>query len=144
RHDDEELFIMTVDLKNLLIDDVLARLGKAEQHVSVLSSSSPEGWEPTVAWNPIDTFEVMYNETTDPTARLEEFISRQQQAGRLVIGHTSYDFGCMLHNVKLSTEDDLKTPLLYVLSFDNWITFDGDKSVVHAKDAEFNEELTRV
>jgi len=135
---------MIVDLNNLPMDDVLARLGKAEQHISVLSSSSPEGWQSTAAWNPVDSFETGYNETADSTARLEEFISGQQQAGRLVIGYMSYDFGCMLHNVKLSTEDDLKTPLLYVLSFDNWITFDGDKSVVHAKDSVFSDELTQI
>ena len=135
---------MTEDLKSLKLDDVLARLQETEQHISVLSSTTSAGWEPSVAWNPVDSFEVAYDATTDPTLQLEEFVAEQKKAERLVIGYISYDFGCLLHGVKLSTEDDLKTPLIYVLGFDNWITFDDNKTVIHAKDGAFNDELAQI
>jgi para-aminobenzoate synthetase component 1 len=135
---------MTVDLKTIKLDDILARLDETEQNVSVLTSSTSAGWQPSVAWNPVETFEVKYDETIDPTPQLEEFVAEQQGAGRLIIGYVSYDFGCLLHGVKLSTDDDLKTPLVYAQSFDNWITFDDNKSIVHAKNVKFNDELTQI
>ncbi|MDB5167595.1 MAG: aminodeoxychorismate synthase, component [Candidatus Saccharibacteria bacterium] len=135
---------MSVDLKALALDDLLARLEDSEKNISVLSSATSDGWTPTVAWSPVEIFQVTSDATSDPTSLLEDFAEKQQKAGRLSIGYLSYDLGCILHDVALSTNDDLQTPLLYVLSFDNWITFNKHGSTLHEKSDSFSDEVKNI
>lgn len=127
-----------------MLDDLLARLEGSEKHVSVLTSTTTNGWQSTVAWNPVEIFQVSLDSAVDSTHDLEIFVSQQQAVDRLTIGYLSYDVGCMLHEVKLSNDDDLQTPLIFVLGFDNWVTFDGDKLSVHAKNSSFNDEIKTI
>lgn len=132
---------MSIDLKKLAIDDILARLDEREMHVSALGSTTDDGWEQTIAWNPVEILEIPYDATKDPTNKVEIFAERQKQAGRMIIGYLSYDVGCLLHNVTLDNSDDLKTPLAYLLSFDNWISFKAGASIVHTKSATFTNKI---
>ncbi len=135
---------MSINLKTLTLDDMLARLDSREKHVSVTTGGSGIGWQPTLAWNPVEILEVSYDEHNDPTEHLELFAANQKETGRLVIGYISYDLGCLLHNVELTTDDDLQTPLVYVMSFNNWISFDGLTSLVHGGSDAFADEITRI
>src|ERR1700712_4757883 len=132
---------MAISIKKIILDDLLARLLPSEKHITVLTGTTSDGWQSTVAWNPVEIFNIPSNATDVSTLQLEEFVSEQQQAGRLLIGYLSYDLGCLLHKVELSTIDDLHTPLVYVLSFENWITFNEGKSLLHTKDNSFQSEV---
>ncbi len=135
---------MSIDLEKTTIDDLLSRLGNAEHHVTILGSTTSNGWTPTVAWNPIDVFEVASESVTDSTASLEAFISQQQSADRLCIGFLSYDFGRILHRVPATNTDDLQTPIALVYSFDNWVTFSESGSTIHAKEPTFPQEVEKI
>jgi para-aminobenzoate synthetase component 1 len=135
---------MTVSLKRLTLDSVLSRLDVTEKHVSVLSSSTSHGWQPTVAWNPVQVFEIDSRQTIIQTSELISFVNEQHKLGRLLVGYLSYDLGARLHNVELTTDDDLKTPLAYIHSFDNWITFDDYGSTVNASMSSFIKEVSQI
>jgi para-aminobenzoate synthetase component 1 len=127
------------------MDELLARLGNDEHNITTLGASNNDGWQPTVAWNPVDTCIVPYDELSDPSEIIEKFVTNQRRAGRLVIGYVSYDLGCMLHRVDLTTDDDFKTPLAYMTSFDNWLSWLDGVVNIHAKDpSSFNTELIAI
>ncbi|TAL15023.1 anthranilate synthase component I family protein [Patescibacteria group bacterium] len=135
---------MSVDLGTLKMDDVLRRLGSTEKHVSVASSTTAHGWTSIIAWNPVKVFETPFDDSTNPTSRLEKFVQDQQTDGRLTIGYLSYDLGCTLHQVTMTTDDDLHTPLVFALAFDNWISFDQEGSTFHSKTDTFDDEVASI
>jgi len=135
---------MSIDLSGLKLEDILARFDSNEIHVSVITRTTKNGWQPMLAWNPIDILAIPYDDVSDPTERLELFMTQQKNAGRLVIGYLSYDVGCILHNVTLHTQDDLQTPLAYVMGFANWISFDAATSSVHAGSDSFEDEIAHI
>lgn len=129
-------------MTNFNLDEFVTRLNDNEKYVTILSSNSPSGWRPTIAWNPTEVFECsQYDDELND--RLESFVTDQKKAGRIVTGYLSYDFGCAVHNVALSSEDDLETPIAFALAFDNWITFDKNISTVHGDD-DFHQEVERI
>lgn len=130
-----------IDITSLQLDDVLARLTEHEQYVTVFDSATSGGWTPTVAWNPSERFELAYDQTADITASIEAFVTSQQKANRLLIGYLSYEVGATLHGVQLRTNDDLKTPMVLIYSFDNWMTFENKKSTLHTVSPHFNSEV---
>ncbi len=135
---------MSFDITALKFSDLLARLGSDERNVMVLGSEASEGWQTTVAWNPASILEIPYDQTADPSGTIEAFVEQEKAAGRLVIGYLSYDLGCMLHQVTLSTEDDLKTPLAYVASFDNWLSWSNGIIDIHSKSSTYHDELAAI
>ncbi len=124
------------------LDSILARLDEHEKYITALNSNTANGWQPTVAWNPKEVFEVSKYDA-DLTGHLESFVASQQQAGRIVIGYLSYDFGCAEHNVTLITDDDLHTPIVFAAAFDNWITFVDDSATLHCDD-KFHQEVKAI
>jgi para-aminobenzoate synthetase component 1 len=135
---------MIVDLKKLTLDSVLSKLDVTEKNVTVLGSSTSHGWQPTVAWNPVQVFRIDSSQTAIQISSLVSFVNEQHAARRLLIGYLSYDLGARLHNVRLTTDDDLKTPLTYILSFDNWITFDDHGSTVNASTSSFIKQVSQI
>lgn len=113
------------NLPNIQLSDLLLRLGPAEHNVCSLKSTTTEGWQTKLGWNPKTSFDLKMGASTINSDNLEAFAQEQQGLGRLVIGYLSYDFGCALRGVALSTPDDLETQLVYAASFDNWLEFDS-------------------
>jgi para-aminobenzoate synthetase component 1 len=134
---------MSIDFTKLQMDELLSRLDDNEHNISVLGAATANGWTPTIAWNPVNTFKIRHNQITDATSDTESFINNEQTAGRLCIGYLSYDFGRIAHNVNATTDDDIQTPVALIYSFDNWITFDDLVSKVHGSD-EFNEHIKHI
>jgi para-aminobenzoate synthetase component 1 len=135
---------MMIDIKKLKLDDILAKLDVTEKHVSVLGSSTSKGWQPTVAWNPVRIFEIRSEQTAIQTLELVSFVNEQHAAGRLLIGYLSYDLGASLHDITLTTDDDLNTPLASIYSFDNWLTFDDNGAQVNSTTTPFVNEINKI
>lgn len=119
------------------LDEVLARVDEREKHISLTDSTTKNGWAPTLAWNPVATFEYRDGDTDD----IDAFVRKQTESGNLIIGYLSYDFGCKQHDVQLHGKDDNTTPLAMIYSYENWITFDGTAPTLHTKTQDFEREI---
>lgn len=118
-------------------------MADTETYLSVLTSSSDAGWTPIVAWNPVDIYTVS-TETINPNTAIENFVKLQQKSKRLIIGYLSYDLGSTLHNVTLSTDDDLSTPIAFIISYDNWMTFEHNNATLHSTNTFFAGEVKTI
>jgi para-aminobenzoate synthetase component 1 len=134
---------MEINNKKFTQDELLSRLDERESHVTVFSHTTDAGWSPVVAWSPVDILTIKDSDK-NPKKRINDFVLEQQKNKRLVAGYLSYDFGATLHHLSLSTDDDLRTPLSMMLSFDNWITFETGTAMIHANDALFNDEVVSI
>lgn len=126
------------------IDDLLSRIDEREQHLSLVDSASSDGWAPTVAWDPVAVLQLTDDDMNDAIERIESFVHEQQNQGRLVIGYMSYDFGAKLHDVTLSIDDDLKTSLLLLYSFEDWIVFDDITPTFHDTSGTLMQSVTAI
>jgi len=70
-----------------------------------------------LAWNPIDKF-ISKNDIDG----FKKFTKKYK--GKKLIGYLSYDLAYKLHNIKKTTEDDLKLPNICFFAFDKWQEFD--------------------
>ncbi|MEK7059412.1 MAG: anthranilate synthase component I family protein [Patescibacteria group bacterium] len=134
---------MRQSLPHVTLDNILLRLTDTELNVCALASSSPNGWQTKVAWNPVDTFRLGSNAEASSTG-LEKFVQEQQHAGRLTIGYLSYDFGRSLHHVEPQANDDLGMPLAFVASFDSWLEFDHGGAEIVAAEESFADSVDQI
>lgn len=112
--------------------DVFARLGINESKVSFLHGQGASGWETTLAWNPVEELS-----GSNSRKELENFIASQRKNNRLVLGYISYDCGAKMHKLKLEAKDDLNLPDIYLLAYDNWLTFGNNTATAHYQDSGF-------
>jgi len=132
------------DISSLQLDDVLSRLDEREHHISVLDSTTSDGWTPTLAWNPVEVLDIVAGDAGRAAQQIESFIDAQQKQGRLVVGYMSYDFGAYLHDVSLRTPDDLAMPLALLYSFDDWMTFEDNTIAIHDASGIFQQSVEEI
>lgn len=113
-------------------NDVFAKLSENERKVSFLHGQGVGDWETTLAWNPAEEMS-----RSNSSKELLNFTVSQRKRNRLVIGYMSYDFGAKQHGLKLGAKDDLHLPDIYLLAYDNWLTFGNNTATAHYKDPDF-------
>ena len=83
------------------------------KHLSYLTRTNNDGWEPFLAWDPISVYE------GGDVADCLKFIKEETSSGRTVVGYISYDIGYQLLKIKQNAKDVLGLPQLYFLSYEN-------------------------
>ncbi len=124
-------------LPGVKLTDILARLGDDDKSVFAHAGVSSDSWGNVLGWNPASIYKPAHARVEDISSEIEIFAEEQRSKGRLLIGYLSYDFGAMMHGVPLKSDDDIKTPLALLASFDNWITFDESGAHIHSRSTQY-------
>jgi para-aminobenzoate synthetase component 1 len=131
-----ELFIPKIRL-----DDMLAALDQDKNKVFLLNSVTENGWARVIGWDPISVFKYYNGDLKKALKDIEVFTAVQTESERLVIGYTSYDFGCLIHDIDMKSENDLNMPMVVIASFDNWISFNDDGAFINSSDETFINQV---
>jgi len=67
----------------------------------------------------------------------KNFIEKNTKLNRKIIGYFSYDLGLELYNLKSKAKNDLKLPDIYLLAFEDYISFEKNKTILNFKNKEF-------
>lgn len=111
-----------------------------KRHVCFLYGSGEERWETVIAFDPVEVFSADAGSTGEFLA----FVARSTAQKRKVIGYLSYEVGCRLHRVSLTARDDIKLSGMFFCAFDNYISFQGKKAVLHYRDPAFPGEVSSI
>ncbi|MBD3330320.1 hypothetical protein GF354_02190 [Candidatus Peregrinibacteria bacterium] len=117
---------MKVRIEKIDPIDFFLKLSK-ERNVCFLHSCTKDGWKSIIAFNPDKK---LTGDKVSPK-KLQEFIDQNQK--NLIIGYISYEYGVKLHKIRIKTKNDLKTPKINFNSFENYIEFFNNKTVINYK-----------
>lgn len=129
-----------VKLQDTTLHDIMLRLDAREEKVFAFAGSGEDGWDTVLCWKP----DAVFSSELGDIGALEDFTAEQQRQDRFVAGYLSYDLGAQLHNVELTAKDDLKTPLVFAVSFSNWVQFKNGSATVCATDTSFVECMKQI
>ncbi|HDY73213.1 MAG TPA: anthranilate synthase component I family protein [Candidatus Jorgensenbacteria bacterium] len=126
-------------IKNVTFEDIWLRLSNQEKNICCTRSYSPEGWQPFIAWNPINTY------TGQDTNSFNSFVNGEQEKGNRVFGYLSYDLGYSLFNIRPHSKNDLGLPEIFFYSFGSYIKFiENGIEVIAADEKTLELYLTQV
>ena len=131
-------------LDNITVHDVILRLNNREKGVSALVGDNKDGWGTKIAWNPIESFKPNSEDPFVVADEFDKFVSAQKSLNRLVIGFITYDFGCLLQEVDLTSEDVLNLPGIHAYSYENWIEFSESGMSITGNSPEFADGVSEL
>lgn len=129
-------------IKNLNSLKLFKKLSNKEKNVCFLYSHKKDGFEKFLCLNPVDKFTYKSSKKINFIKPLKKFIEKQSQKHRKIIGYISYDIGYELHNIKKTAKDDLLLPDIYLLAFEDFITFNKSDAKIHYKNQKFLKKIT--
>lgn len=102
-------------IKNVRFEDVWQRLSAEEKNLCCTHSSSADGWESCIAWNPVASY------AGKDIEAFKKFVKEEQVKGNRVFGYLSYDLAYDLFNVTPHAKNDLELPQIFFYSFDTYV-----------------------
>jgi len=130
-------------IKNKKLLDVFKRLNEAEENICFFHSRQKDGWEKVLAWNPKEKFSYKIS-NKDFEKNVTEFIEKETNKHRKILGFFSYDLGYKIHKIKNTAKDDLALPDILLLSFEKWITEEKNCIKVYSQEEGFKEEIEKI
>jgi para-aminobenzoate synthetase component 1 len=109
----------------------------------LLAGQGAEGFQDTLAWDPVALLEGRCSDPSDARGELERFVVEQRARGRLCVGFCSYELGRQLQGLPSRPGGSPRLPDYSWLAYDNWLARSGDVWTLHASDERFPSELAR-
>jgi anthranilate/para-aminobenzoate synthase component I len=112
-------------------ESFFTRLRVSTDGVCFFNSSTDNGWQKTIAWNPSASFVYKRQPTKsgDTLKEIKNFVQTQGRKRRKIAGYFSYDFGSELSGIAQKARDDLRLPDVYLLAYDNWVDFEKHRVI---------------
>lgn len=128
-----------IELKSTF-NELLVKLPE-NQKASLLSSSS-NGWQTKLAWEPCDSYQIANKQPF--LADFYSFVNKHQSKGHLLIGFVNYDLSYSLHNIQQTAADDLKLPNLVFYAYNHYLEQNNSGIYVNFSEEKFLEKVRQL
>ncbi|MEO8182699.1 MAG: anthranilate synthase component I family protein [Deltaproteobacteria bacterium] len=107
----------------------------------LLGGRGEEGFQDTLAWDPVAVLEGHCSAESDPRRELERFVADHTARGRLCVGYCSYELGRHLQGLPPRPAAKPGLPDYSWLAYDRWLARAGEVWTLCASDERFPTEL---